>query len=96
MGGFLESFVKIARLVGSRRGEDMNYLLFLPVAPTCAGNNICSTYSKHSTVCDISVKVFAMLFPPDFSSTSHAFQSNRVHGPPCEGSSLNLGCHKEF
>jgi hypothetical protein len=70
MGGFLEFLVKIAGLVGSRRGEDMNYPahVFLPVAAACDGNNICSTYSKHSTVCDNSVKVFAM-FPPDFSST---------------------------
>jgi hypothetical protein len=67
MGGFLEFLVKITRLVGSRRGEDMNYpaQVFLPVA----GNNIRSTCSEHSTVCDNSVKVFAM-FPPDFSGTS--------------------------
>jgi hypothetical protein len=71
MGGFLEFLVKITRLVISRRGEDVNYpaQVFLPVATACAGNNICSTYSEHSTVCDNSVKVFAM-FPPDFSSTS--------------------------
>jgi hypothetical protein len=41
----------------------------LPVAAACAGYNIRSTYSKHSTVCDNSGKVFAMLHP-DFSSTS--------------------------
>jgi hypothetical protein len=71
MGGFLEFLVKITRLVGSRRGEAMNYpaQVFLPVAGACAGNNICSTYSEHSTVCDNSVRVFAM-FPPGFSSTS--------------------------
>lgn len=71
MGGFLEFLVKIARLVGSRRGEDMKYhaQVFLPVAAACAGNNICTKYSKHSTVSDNSVKVFA-IFPPDFSSTS--------------------------
>jgi len=39
-------------------GEDMNYTaqVFLPVPAACAGNNICKTYSKHSNVCDNSVK----------------------------------------
>lgn len=47
MGGFLEFLVKIARLVGSRRGEDINYpaQVFLPVAAACAGNNMCSTFN---------------------------------------------------
>jgi hypothetical protein len=48
MGGYLEFLVKIAGLVGSRRGEDMNYPahVFLPVVAACDGNNICSTYQN--------------------------------------------------